>query len=202
MSDDDLEDRVEALEEALESVRDSQSAYRDQIVKPRLDGLEDTRDDAREERAELKETVQTLEQEVAGLRAELRSIAGVGESEDTSPDKRVADLRQAMIRRAKARTDGGQGYTSLWWQEVQNLFADLGHGEICKPDCYKAMREGAKGTGFEMGSTHNSDGREVKAICLNVDELPALDASRTPTTGEKVSTGQESAVEGVKGKSD
>ncbi|MFB6188802.1 MAG: hypothetical protein ABEI57_02860, partial [Halapricum sp.] len=163
------------------------------VVKPRIDDLESQSDDARADRAELRAAVEDLQNKVARLQAELESLTGLEEGQATSPDKRANDLQRIMIQRAEERGDDGEfARVQLWYREVQDLFLDLGHGEISKPDCYKAMRAVAERSGFESSTTINANGNEVETVRLDADELfretgssdsnSAGDASRNPTT--------------------
>lgn len=185
------EEPSEDVHELISDIEDRFSASRD-VLKGRIETVEETLeemgDDAREKRAELRATVDGLQDEVAKLQFELEQLRGLGENEGSSPAARVRDLRSTMIRRARSleSRDGIQ----LWWKEVQSLLADLGHGEVKKPECYKAMKDAAEADAFEMAKKVNENGNQVKAIRLKSAALPAAGASSDPTTGQGVSAGQ------------
>jgi len=188
------DDRVEELEEDIQFVDEKVNSRIDQTVMPRLDALESQSDDARDERAELFQLVESLQETVAELDQRLQDMAGLAEGQASNPDKRLSDLRQAMVRRAKARDDNDAdeyAKVALWWKEVQNLFADLGHGEISKPDCYKAISDLEDYPGFSTGKKTNDNGNRVKAIRLDLAELRAHAAGRNPTTPEAGRTADE-----------
>lgn len=176
-------DRIDELEDEIEFVDQKHQQRTEQVTKPRLAELEQHSDDARQERAELFALVEDLQERVAELDQRLTDMAGLAEDQQSNPDKRVSDLRQSMIRRAKARSDtDGFEKVALYYQEVQDIFAELGHGEISRPDCYKAMDDLAESDGFEIGKKSSADGNRVKAIRLDLAELRASAACRNPTT--------------------
>jgi hypothetical protein len=193
MADENLAARVEDLEEALAGLRTDYEATRDHVLEPRLEDLEGGRDDAREERAELQAEIQDLRSQVTHLEAKLESVVGLADDQQTSPDKRVADLRQGLIRRAEARAEDEPDKAAMHYREVRNFFAEHGHGEVSKPDCYKAMEDAADDApGFSLGKKASPKGNQVKAVRVELDALRAEYRSRNPTTRETRS-GAESA---------
>jgi hypothetical protein len=188
-TEDELRARIDEVEEFTEFVDTKHERRVDDTVKPRLDDHDDQLDTAREERADLQAAVKQLQQQVTMLDERLEGIAGLADDQETNPQKRVADLREAMIRRAEAREDREDNpRVKMWWREVQDLFADYGHGEVSKPDCYKAMREAADSVpGFEESSKTNQNGNDVKAIRLNLTVLRGSEPGRSPTTDNGVS---------------
>lgn len=189
-SEEELRDQIDFVEDKLES-------RIEQSIEQRLSQLETASDDAHAERAELFDAVADLQQTVATMQERLDSLAGLAEDQETTPEKRIADLREAMIRRAEAREqNSADGYPriKMWWKEVQALFADYGHGEISKPDCYKAMREAAKGAGFGESTKTNENGNDVKAIRLDLDELRAETGSSNPTTQQTTADAQSDQI--------
>lgn len=192
--DQDVHSRLDELEEDIDAVDRKHERRVDQTIKPPIEELQEDSDDAREERAELFQMVQDLQETVTELDQRIEDMAGLAEDQETNPQKRVSDLRQIMIRRAKARGDSDDyERTALWWEEVQDKFAELGHGEISKPDCYKAMNDLEEFPGFKEGTKSNRHGNEVKAIRLNMDELRAHSSSSNPTTSESMA-GDETAA--------
>lgn len=181
---DDVEDWLAELESQLEQHSERFDAWRKHTVAPRFEQMETRSDDARDERAELRATIQDLQDQVANLQYELEALKGLGETESSTPESRVRDLRSTMIERAQT-LDRGDG-VQLWWAEVQEVLADLGHGRICKPDCYKAMDEAVEADGFDKTTKVNSNGNEVTAIRLKTAELPAVEVSSNPTTSQGV----------------
>lgn len=193
-------DDAESLAEQIAWTEDKLQSRIDQTILPRIEALEAASDDAREERAELQQAVSDLQQTVAMMESRLDSLAGLAEDQETNPEKRVQDLREAMIRRAEAREQNeADGYPriKMWWREIQDLFADYGHGEISKPDCYKAMTEAAEAPGFEESSKYNEHGNNVKAIRLDLDVLRTETGSSDPTTSHTTANAQDCPQNGT-----
>lgn len=185
---DGLEERVEALEEFKEQVIADRNTYRSEVIQPALQELRQGRDDAREERAELRATVEILQRQLRELEAKQESLLGLAEGESGGPKKRAADLRMGLIRRAEARSGPNEGTAAMHYREVQNFFAENGHGEVKKPECYQAMKDAAEADGFkqiESGKTLN--GTDVRAVVVDLANLPSSVedvTSSNPTTGE------------------
>lgn len=130
--------------------------------------------------AEHAERIDDLEQQLA-------SVVGLAEGQQTSPEKRAVDLAMALIRRAEARTDADRA--AMWWREVQDALADLGHGPpVHKPWCFNAMEDVARADGFGMIETSNPDGRTVKAVRVRLAELPVKSRSNV---SNDITTGME-----------
>jgi len=203
---DQLEERLDELEEYVEFVQDDLDTWRADVYRPARKEAAANRDDARSERVELQAAVGALQSRVAELERTLDSVVGVEDATDSNPTKRANDLRLALVRDAENRSDQHAGHSQMWWREVQQFFAQTGHGEVSKPDCYKAMRWAAgtdaapeamqPGEGFAMTSKTNGDGREVQAVSVAVDDLERAQlpsyaesdvepASSSPTTGEQ-----------------
>lgn len=169
MSDDtDLQDRVDELEERIEAVDETQRAVRESSIKPRLEDLKGRSDDAQDERAELQAEVEDLRATVAELTATVDALAGLADDQVTTPEKRVADLRQSLIRRARDR-DADEA--RMYWKEVQETFQTLGHGELEPPVCYTAMDDAAEQDGFSLTKTTSREGNRVKAVAVDLAEL-------------------------------
>lgn len=209
-----LRERVGELEETVEDLADSISewkalarqereVYREEQLEPRLDSLEEDRDDAREERVELRESVDGLQSQMEDLQARQENILGVQNPCDSGPAKRAIDVRVALIRRAKARSDKGAGHAKVHHQDVEEILADHGHGSVSKPARFRAMEEAAKGIdtrefteqspppGFDLVEDGGElKGRSVKVVRCQLESLPDAwadeqeePASRNPTTG-------------------
>lgn len=208
---DQLEDRVADLEDQIDYLKQNTENWREQVFKRKLDDLRAERDDAQEERAELQAELNVVKEELSSVKAELEAAVGVEDSDASNPQKRAKDVRQALIREARDRTDATGGVShSMWWREIQQFFSRTGHGHITKPDCYKAMRWAAgegedvperftPGDGFAITQKANSDGRDVKAVKVVLDELPGEvvgeeGASRNPTTGKTGGSPHNNAV--------
>lgn len=216
---DQLEDRVSDLEDQIDFLKQNTENWREQVFNRKLDELRAERDDAQDERVGLRTELSAVKEELASVKAELEAAVGVEESDASNPQKRAKDVRQALIREARDRTDATGGVShSMWWREIQQFFSRTGHGHITKPDCYKAMRWAAgegenvperftPGDGFEMAQKANADGRDVKAVKVVLDDLPGeivgeTDASRNPTTSETGGSPQNNGVSANEASSD
>lgn len=180
----DVGERLAELEAELTALSERVDAQQKHVVKPRLDDLEARSDDARDERAELRATVQDLQTKVANLHYTVETLKGIGENEQTSPAARVRDLRSDMIESARTLTN--RKGIQLWWREVQDRFATLGHGEVKAPECHKAMETAAEADGFDLTTKVNENGNEVKAIRLKSEALPAQEGVSNPTNAKGV----------------
>ena len=176
----DLEERVDALET-------SQARTISQFVKPALDELRDARDDARQERVELRERLNALQQQ-------LDAVYGLADDERSTPAKRAADLRLALIRRAQNSTGPSAGRASMYYKEVQECFADLGHETVHRPECMRAIEDASNADGFSVGTKTSEHGNEVKAIRVDTDALPRGIACSDPTTPDTPGAGQNSMI--------
>ena len=169
---DDVEERLDQLEERIESVSETQKAVRETSVKPRLQQLKADSDDAREERAELQAEIQDLRATVAQLQTKLEAVAGLADDEASNPEKRAADLRQALIRHARDR----DGTATMYWREVKDTLQTLGHSDLKRPQIYTAIEDAATTDGFEKTKTTSDHGNRVTAIRVDIDELTAESA--------------------------
>jgi len=198
----ELAAEIEALRQRVESNQQSWDAYRETVIKPRFADLNDAVDEAAAERSEICDLVEDLQAQVNQLEGRVEALMGVEEEAASSPDKRAQDLKQALIRRADARTDDGAGRASMYYKEVQDLFADLGHGDVKKPECYKAMNDVAETDGFFETSKVSREGSEVKAVAVKTAELSPDTGSSNPTTREGLSAGATAADGGEVNKYD
>jgi hypothetical protein len=190
---DDLAERVEQLEEKVEGLKGVHDQYKEQFVKPRINELQQARDDAREERAELAEDVQALRERVRDLEVGIDSVIGLAEDESGGPDKRCADLRLGLIRVVESRADSTTA--GKHWKGVQAFFAEQGHGDVSKPLCYRAMDAAAEYQGFSLKEDAMTlpSGRTGRAIVVDTDRLPdsgVVTASNDVTTRESGEKGE------------
>jgi hypothetical protein len=168
-------DHLGDFEQRLDALETSQARTISQLIKPALDELREDRDDARQERVELREQVRSLQQQV-------NAVYGLADDERSTPAKRAADLRMALIRRANSQTGPNGGRSSMHYKEVQDCFADIGHETVHAPECYDAMDEAALADGFSLG-TKAKNGEQIKAIRVDTEALPAGVAISDPTNG-------------------
>lgn len=167
---DDLHDRIDAVEQ-------DKRAYRDQFIKPQLNKLEERLDNLETTNEQLQETVDQQGQRIEELDHQVENLIGVDDPDLSTHDKRVRDVRAAMIRRAEAKADKRsaeiEGKTALSYGEIQDLLADHGHGQVHDPQAYRIMDDIENVDGFSKGTKRSAHGREVKAIRLDLAALPA-----------------------------
>jgi len=139
---------------------------------------------------ELEDRLDRLEEMVLETQENMEGITGLAKDENATPEKRAADIRTALIRRAQARDAKG---AKMWWREAWNTLLDLGHEDLsdknrAKPLIYNAMEKAADGDGFAETTTKTecADGvrREVKAIRVDLEELPGAAAGKDFTTAQ------------------
>lgn len=181
------EDRLGDFEQRLDALETSQARTISQLIKPALDELREARDDARQERVELRERINALQQQ-------LDAVYGLADDERSTPAKRAADLRTALIRRAQHSTGPSAGRASMYYKEVQECFADLGHETVHRPECMRAMEDAAHADGFSMGTKTSEHGNEVKAVRVDTESLPRGIACSDPTTPDTPGAGQNSMI--------
>jgi TolA-binding protein len=127
---------------------------------PRVEELED-------ELADRESRIDELEARVDDLETQLEMLDGLADDQSSTPQKRAVDLARAMIRQAKTRADGR---ITKYYKEVKEDLATLGHEDLHDPQAFTAMEDVAEATGFGMTQV-NRDGKQVKAVGLNLDEL-------------------------------
>lgn len=188
MSEDGCEcDCCEKLAERVDALETSQSRTINQFVKPAIGGLREDRDDARQQRVELREHVAMLQQQID-------AVYGLAEGERSTPAKRAADLRMALIRRAQNSTGPNAGRASMYYKEVQECFADLGHDTVHRPECMRAITEAAEADGFSIGTKTSQHGNQVKAIRVDIEALPSTVACSGPTTRDTTRRGVDGPI--------
>jgi len=127
---------------------------------------------------ETQEQVADLAERVEELEETLDALAGVGEGQSSTPEKRALDLRQLLLNSAQAKqknSSDNPGMVQWDWKTVQTQLESNGHGTIHAPQAYRAMEEAATGTNSEDGGpegyavVENNDGNRVVRC-----SLPAL----------------------------
>lgn len=206
MTNADMAERIAELEEKLEYINADQDNWRQQVYQPQAQTAAEERAEIAAECQELRATVETLSQRTDALEATLETVVGVDDASDSSPGKRATDLRLALVRDAEQRSDSHAGRAQMWWREVQQFFARTGHGDISKPDCYKAMKWAAgdpddapeslrPGRGFQLTDKQNPNGHDVMAVAVDISEIAEAELpsyadsgveapSSSPTTSE------------------
>ena len=186
MSDDGpSQEEFDALAAEVESLKSDYHATRTHKLFPKLDEHDDAIAALLDEVQSLKGELREVRKQSQRLEQQLESIAGLAEDEQSSPAKRTADLRQAMIRRAEAKEDdldNPSASVALYYKEVQDLLADLGHGTVYKQQAFDAMEEAVNTDGFSWTHKHSAAGNRVKAVVLNLDALPAYAVGNDITT--------------------
>ncbi|AEH39459.1 hypothetical protein [Halopiger xanaduensis] len=186
MSDENEIDELTELRRRVNSIDDYAKNYLVNQIEARDDRIDD-----------LENRVDRLENLVLEVQENIDGIAGLAKDENATPEKRASDIRTALIRRAQARDMQG---AKMWWRDAWNTLLDLGHEDLsdknrAKPLIYNAMEKAAEGEGFAMTTTKTecADGvkREVKAIRVDLEELPASAAGNGFTTAEGPATSRE-----------
>lgn len=206
MTDADMADRIAELEQKLEYLNADIDNWRTQVYQPRADSADAERAELQREAQELRATVDTLGQRVDALEATLDSVVGVDDATDSNPTKRANDLRLALVRDAEQRSDSHAGRAQMWWREVQQFFARTGHGDISKPDCYKAIKWAAgdpddapermqPGRGFQLTSKQNPNGQDVMAVAVDIDEIAAAELPSYADSGVEAPSSDPTTVE-------
>lgn len=179
----------------VDILRDDVEAYRGQIIKPQLSQLEEKLDDALERIDQLEATVDDQETRIKQLDHQVETLIGVDDPDRSTHEKRVKDVRAAMIRRAEAKADRkgdiDAGKIAMYYSEIQDLLADHGHGDIYDTQVRRVMDEIVDVDGFTFGKKTSPDsGRQVKALRVNLAALPTYAG-----TNNVVSSGLEGAGE-------
>ncbi|MFP8891878.1 hypothetical protein ACLI4U_19210 (plasmid) [Natrialbaceae archaeon A-CW2] len=190
MSDDTDIDEIAQLRRRINAVDDYAKQY--------ITGQIEARDDRIEE---LEDRVNRLEGIVLEVQEAVEGVTGLAKSEKATPEKRAADIRTVLIRRAHGRDAKG---AQMWWREVRDALLDLGHDDLqdkdkAKPLVHNAMERAVEADGFDMTTKHaevrKNLKREVKAVRVKLEELPVQDTGKefttdgtpTPASGEMIS---------------
>ncbi|MWG34842.1 hypothetical protein [Halomarina oriensis] len=190
-------EEFEGLRTEHEALKNDWHAVRKHKLFPTMeengDAIAALLDDMQSVKAELRE----VRSENQRLEQKFESIAGLAEDEQSSPAKRAADVRQAMIRRAEAKEDDPDdpsAEVALYYKEVEELLADYGHGSVHRPQAFDAMRDAADADGFTMGSKLSRAGNRADAVILKLAELPAYARCNEITTAADAPTGSDTAT--------
>lgn len=193
MSEASQTDDQQSLRMQLRDVEDFAKSF----LRSRLEAL-------REDHDELEARVDDLEDEVERLRAWRENVTGVADDQESTPDKRALDLREAMIRQARQTSADG---ATWWWQQVQENLISLGHGGFKKPTYYAAMEDAAEADGFDITTKtvtipqgDRTVTKDVKAVRVKLEKLPANGAQsgrKQVTTRGAGGDGSESAERGA-----
>lgn len=149
--------------------------------------LREAKEEAEAERDQLAQRVAKLESIVTDLQQQVDSFIGLAEDEQTTHKKRVTDIRNALKRRAQARSGDGAGKAAMDRIEIQNTLNDLGHeGEFADAQLIRIIDHGAREPGFDVVEDYvNENGNEVKALRVNLGKLavsaPTNDVSSVET---------------------
>lgn len=163
----------ERLEELTYRVQDLE-AKREQIFEPKLERQA-------EAIATLEERVDELEAENKSMRAELDSLGELGADKNSTPKKRVLDLRQLLMNKAKAdHESGGDGMVSWTYDKVIDGLESNGHGKVYAAQAYDAMEEAGEAEGFGFGKNDSDD----KVVRVSWTALPAYSAVNGINNGE------------------
>lgn len=152
--------RIEEHEARLDSLEGWQDMVSNHVM-PRIDDLEEQLDDR-------DTTIEELQDRIRALEAQLEVLGGLADTQQTTPEKRAVDLAVGMIRRAENRSDRR---IALYYKEVKDLLTDYGHEGLHDPQAFGAMEDVADCQGFGEIQVQR-DGRTVKAVGVNLDELP------------------------------
>lgn len=187
--------RTHPAEQVENDIMADVNGHREHTIRPALDELRDLAADLEA----ASDDIDGLREKTASLEAKLESLAGLAEGETGGPAKRAMDLRLALKRRAESQTGSTAGKVVMHYADVQNLFADLGYGEVKKPECYRAMKDAADGVteddsgvpGIEVeDGIATKNGQDVRGVRLRLDALPEHGLSSGATTGDGEETEQ------------
>jgi hypothetical protein len=162
--------RLDSLEARIDDIQAYQDQYIKEHVVPKLGRVDDMEAQIDELKAMVEKQDELLE-----------SVVGLAHGETSSPEKRAVDTAMILIRRAKNRVD--EDKYLMWYREIQDSLADHGHGPpVYNQWVFDAMDAVAEAPGFGLTTTVNPDGREVKALKVDLAELP--DSGREAVSNE------------------
>lgn len=165
----------EQLEKLTYRVQDLE-AKREQVFEPKLERQAETI-------SELEQRVAELEAENKSMRAELDSLGELGADKDSTPKKRVLDLRQLLMNKAKADYEsGGDGLVSWKYNQVIDALESNGHGKVYAAQAYDAMEEAGEAEGFGFGKNDSDE----KVVRVNWTALPAYTSVNEINNGKGV----------------
>ena len=170
------EQQLTELVEDLQLRVNDLEAKREQVFEPKLDGQSETVD-------LLEARVEQLEAENKQLRADLDSLGELGADKQSTPKKRMLDLRKLLLNKAKVDYEsGGDGLVGWTYSQVIDHLESNGHGTVYPAQAYDAMEDAAEADGFGHGK--NANGEAV--VRVNWTELPAYDAVNDINNAEGV----------------
>lgn len=156
-------DEIEELVEELSVRVQKLEAERDQVLKPKIERQA-------EQIADLETRVDQLESENTELRAELDSLGELGADKQSTPKKRVLDLRKLLLNKAKVDYEsGGDGMIAWKYSQVIDALESNGHGKVWAAQAHDAMEEAGKADGFG----HGLDEDDEKVVRVNWQAVPA-----------------------------
>lgn len=150
----------------------------------------------REQIKNLKSVADDLAAEIEELNERMSNIIDADGRGDSSPSKRAAALREALIRACGDSAGSLSGGVTWWWREVRDQLASHGHGDFSKPVYHDAMRDAANLEGFKQTTKLVITGgqkREVNAVAVNPSKVTAPDLRNQLTTQD----GQDGADAGA-----
>lgn len=177
MSDEETNTTLEEQLEKLAYRVDDLEAKREQVFEPRLEQQSETID-------ELETRVDELEAENKSLRADVDSLGELGADKDSTPKKRVLDLRQLLMNKAKVDYESdGDGLIAWTYDQVVDQLESHGHGKVYPAQAYNAMESAAAADGFGHGTNQDDE----KVVRVNWTALPAHTAVNGINNGQGVS---------------
>jgi len=173
-----LRERVEQLEDGREddmlrvrnSVQNDMEQYRDNVVKPKFDALE--------------QEIERLRDELEDQRGTLENITGPADGNPTKPEQRARAVRQMMINQAQAREHGTLGWD---YNDVIDNLESNGHGRVYAQQAYRIMEDAGEADGF--GYTKNDEGEHSLRVSLSA--LPAEQSINNVNNANEVSEGDQ-----------
>lgn len=173
-----LRERVEELENGREedmlrvrnSVQNDMEQYRDNVVKPKFNALE--------------EEIERLRAELEDQRGTLENITGPADGNPTKPEQRSRAVRQMMINQAKAREHGTLGWD---YNDVIDNLESNGHGRVYAQQAYRIMENAGEADGF--GHTKDDDGKHSLRVSLSA--LPSEQSINNVNNANGVSEGEQ-----------
>lgn len=181
----------------VERLREDLTNFREEFVIPAVHDLESSLETAQDRIEELEATVEQQSVRIEQLDHQVENLIGVDDPDQSTHEKRVKDVRAAMIRRAEAKaerkgeTDAGK--ISMYYQEIQDLLADHGHGDIYDTQVRRVMGEIENVDGFTHGKkTSPESGRKVKALKLDLTALPTYAGTNNVVSSRSGGMGESS----------
>jgi len=173
-----LRERVEQLEDGREddmlrvrnSVQNDMEQYRDNVVKPKFDALE--------------QEIARLRDELEDQRGTLENITGPADGNPTKPEQRARAVRQMMINQAQAREHGTLGWD---YNDVIDNLESNGHGRVYAQQAFRIMEDAGEADGF--GYTKNDEGNHSLRVSLSA--LPAEQSINNVNNANEVSEGDQ-----------